>query len=182
MINNSLAIDASRIEKPGPDRDAVDGRLFTVIGAERVALEDPAPEAGYLWRSLRADFLDAAVNAILSEQLGFHLRHRYSDAEADDGPLDGRKAPGLPRHTTTGGIVWVSPRYVKASLSASYCTDAWSDYTNTTKEPSFLLTSLSVTWEPLRKRLLLGAAVSNLVNEGRPAPPRSASATVAYRF
>lgn len=183
VINNSLAIDASRIEDyQARIESRWTGRLFTVIGAERVALEDPAPEAGYLWRSLRADFLDAAVNAILSEQLGFHLRHRYSDAEADDGPLDGRKAPGLPRHTTTGGIVWVSPRYVKASLSASYCTDAWSDYTNTTKEPSFLLTSLSVTWEPLRKRLLLGAAVSNLVNEGRPAPPRSASATVAYRF
>jgi tetratricopeptide (TPR) repeat protein len=183
VINNSLAIDGSRIEDyQARIESRWTKRLFTVFGVERILLDDPAPEAGNVWRSVRVNLFDAAANAILSGQFGAYLKYRRVEAEGDDGPLKGRKVPGVPEETTTGGIVWVSPWYVKATLAVSYCTESYEDYTNTEMIPSHVQSSLAVNWEPFRKHLLLGMALSNLLNDEPPTPPRAFSATVEYRF
>jgi Flp pilus assembly protein TadD len=183
VINNSLAIDASeltdyqvRLESRWTER------LFSVVGAERVDLKDPTPGEGFLWRAVKAEFLSAAVNAILTERIGFFLRYLYAAGKGTDGPLDGKSVPDLPRNVYSGGLVAVFPNYVKASLSTSRTGESYSGYSNVLKTESYWTTSAAATWEPLKKRLLLALGLNNLFNNGSPAPPRSSSATLEYRF
>lgn len=90
--------------------------------------------------------------------------------------------PGLPRNVASGGLVGIFPQYVKATLATSYSEGSYTDYTNTGREPSYWVTNAALSWEPLRKQLLLSLGLNNLFNTATPSPPRSTFATLEYRF
>lgn len=164
------------------------GRLFTSLNAER--REIALSETGLAGSSNeeRSDLVSGAVNAILTERTGLFARYRYANSEFRNGSFRGKSVPLVPEHLLTGGVVWVSPLHVKATLSASYLAGQFGDPGNSYRMPNYWKSDLSATWEPLDKRVLLNLALLNIFDEdyetaqGRPAAGRSGFVTLEYRF
>lgn len=183
VVDNSLGLQGSRLYDYQVRLESRwTSRLFTVFGGERVELKDAALAGGLPKREIDSNRAMAAVNAIVTKQLGFFLRYLYSDAEGSGGAFDGLSVPGVPDHVASGGVVWISPLYVKVMLTETYIGEQYTDYSNEEKLSSFWLTSLSASWEPFQKHGFIGLSVNNLFNEGDPAPGRSAYVTLEYRF
>jgi outer membrane receptor for ferrienterochelin and colicin len=183
VIDNSLALQGStltdyqvRLESRWTDR------LFTVIGVERVDLTDPNLGPGYQRRELTTKSLMAALNSILSKEIGVFLRYRYTDSQATGGYFDGKTAPWVPKNFVNGGMIWVSPLYVKVLAFANYVGSQYENFSNTRKISDYWTANLAATWEPFNKRVLFSFAVNNLFNSGAPAPARSFFFTLEYRL
>ncbi len=183
VVDNSLGLQGSRLYDYQVRLESRwTPRLFTVFGGERVELKDAALGGGLPKREIDSHRAMAAVNAILTKQIGLSVRYLYSDAEGSGGVFDGLSVPGVPDHVASGSLVWISPLYLKVMLTETYVGEQYADYSNEEKLSSFWLTGLSASWEPFRKHGFIGVSVNNLFNEGDPAPGRSAYVTLEYRF
>jgi outer membrane receptor protein involved in Fe transport len=152
------------------------------MGGERVELKDPDFGPDFPGRELRSHRATASINAILAKQFGVFLRYAYTEAEGTGGLFDGQSVPGIPDHIANGGVVWISPLFMKVVLSETYVGEQFADYSNEDKVSHFWTTDLSATWEPFQKHGLVALSVSNLFNAGDPAPGRYAYITLEYRF
>lgn len=183
VIDNGLALQGSRItDYQARLESRWTDRLFTAFGFERVELEDPDMGEGFLKRELYTHSFTASVNAILSQQTGLFFRYRYTDSKITDGIFESNSVPGIPYHLATGGIIWVSPSYVKVMLSSSYVGRQFEGYYNARRVSDFLVAGISVSSELFEKQVLLACSVSNIFNANDPAPGRSAYLTLQYRF
>lgn len=183
VVDNSLGLQGSRLYDYQVRLESRwTSRLFTVFGGERVELKDAALGGGLPKREIDSNRAMAAVNAIVAKQIGFFLRYVYSDAEGSGGAFDSLSVPGVPEHVASGGVVWISPLYAKLMLTETYVGEQYTDYWIEEQLSSFWVTSLWASWEPFQKHGFIGLFVNNLFNEGDPAPGRSASITLEYRF
>jgi outer membrane receptor protein involved in Fe transport len=95
--------------------------------------------------------------------------------------------PFLPRHSARVGLVWQNPSRVTARLSATYTGSRRSDQLDTRLD-GFVSADLGVEWETLDRRLLVSAAVSNLLDKqydivsGVPGFGRTANLSATLRF
>ena len=183
VVDNSLALQGSRLT----DYQArLESRwtdyLFTVLGGERVELKDPSFGPDFLARELCSHRATAALNLIPWRQIGAFLRYAYTEAEGTRGVFDGLKVPGVPDHVASGGVVWISPWYLKFLVSETYVGRQFAAYSREEKLSGYWTTGLSASWEPFQKRGLVALSVNNLFNEGDPAPGRSAAITLELRF
>ena len=183
IVDNSLGLQGSRLyDYQARLESRWTSRLFTVMGGERVELKDPDFGPDFPGRELRSHRATASINAILAKQLGVFLRYAYTEAEGTGGLFDGQSVPGIPDHIANGGVVWISPLFMKVVLSETYVGEQFADYSNEDKVSHFWTTDLSATWEPFQKHGLVALSVSNLFNAGDPAPGRYAYITLEYRF
>lgn len=163
-------------------------RLFTQISVERRSLDTPETVAPGSSTKSHADIFTGAVNAILSERAGLFARYRYDDDMYTNGLYNGKAYPLVPEHAVTGGLVWVSPLYIRAELSTTYVARQFADSDNAYRLPDYWTTDLSAQWEPFRKHVLIALVVDNIfnryyeTNQGYPVAGRSGSLTVEYRF
>jgi len=158
---------------------------------------------GYLLRKdveNRADILSLAVNAILTDHMGIFARYRNMENKNITGstiamPFDfkvksmkGKEAMNEPDDMFSAGIVWVSPRYMKASLTAKYLSGQYADQDNLYKMPSYWSTDMNITWELFKKHLQVSLDARNIFDtyhetgEKMPGPGRSFFITLEYRF
>ncbi len=183
VIDNSLGLQGSRltdyqvrIESRWTDR------LFTVIGVEKVDLTDSNLGQGLPSRELSTKSLMVAVNSILSKQTGVFFRYRYTDSKGTGGLFEGETVPGVPKHFLNGGVMWVSPLYVKVLVFSNYVGSQYENFSNTRKISDYWTTNLAAIWEPFQKRGLLSLAINNIFGAGNPAPARSVFLTLEYRL
>ncbi|TAN39605.1 MAG: tetratricopeptide repeat protein [Nitrospirae bacterium] len=147
----------------------------------------------------RADLVSAALNLIISDRLGAFARYTNTNNKNISGrailnpvgfevPLTGRRAQYEPDHLFAAGIVYVSPRYLKAALSARYVSSQFVDDDNTYSLPGYWTTDLKVTGEFYKKHLQVVLDLTNLFDSYRetaqkiPGPGRSVYLTLEYRF
>ncbi|MCX8026337.1 MAG: tetratricopeptide repeat protein [Thermodesulfovibrionales bacterium] len=160
-------------------------RLFTSINLERRDVKYPHNTVG---EKNSTNFIAAAINTILTDRIGAFIRYKYADSEVKDGPYQVKELPLLPRHALGAGLVWVSPSYLKAMLATYYITGQYGNDDNTYKLPNFVTTDLTLTWEALKKHLMVKFDAKNIFNikyetkQGYPAAGMSAYLTVEYRF
>jgi hypothetical protein len=183
VVDNSLGLQGARIHD---SQARLESRwtdwLFTVIGGERIDLNDPDLGPGYPGRELYVNRATAAVNAILGRQFGAFLRYGYSKAEADDDFFEDRPVPGVPEHAASGGLVWISPLYVKVSLAETYVGRQYASFYSDARLDDYWSTDLFASWEALEKRIFLSLAVGNIFNVGDPAPGRTVFGSFEVRF
>ena len=183
VVDNSLGLQGSRLYDYQVRLESRwTPRLFTVFGGERVELKDAALGEGLPRREIDSHRAMAALNAVVTKQLGLSLRYLYSHAKGSGGAFEGLSVPGVPDHVASGGVVWIAPFYMKVMVTETYVGEQYVDYSNEEKISSFWITGLSASWEPFQKRGFIGLSVNNLFNEGDPAPGRSAYVTLEYRF
>ena len=183
VVDDSLALQGSRLtDYQARVESRWSGRLFTAIGIEKVNSSDPEPGEGFPKRELSTTSLMASVNALLGKQTGLFLRYRYNESKETGNAFEGLTAPGVPRHLLNGGLVWVSPAYVKVLLSSTYAGPQFADYSNTTKLSGYWTTNLLAMWEPFKKHVLLSLSLNNIFKASDPAPARSAFLTLEYRL
>ncbi|MEW6441415.1 MAG: tetratricopeptide repeat protein [bacterium] len=183
VVDNSLGLQGSRIYDYQVRLESRwTGRLFTALGGERVELKDPDLGEGVPGRELASNRAMASINAILARQLALFLRYAYTDADGTGGFIDSLSIPGVPDHIANGGIVWISPLYVRVMASETYVGEQFADYTNEEKISDYWMTNLSAAWEPFDKHGFVGFAVNNLFNAGAPAPGRSIFLTLEFRL
>ena len=103
-----------------------------------------------------------AVNSILSKQTGVFFRYRYTDSKGTGGLFEGETVPGVPKHFLNGGVMWVSPLYVKVLVFSNYVGSQYENFSNTRKISDYWTTNLATIWEPFQKRGLLSLAINNL--------------------
>ncbi|MBI5632976.1 MAG: TonB-dependent receptor [Nitrospirae bacterium] len=148
----------------------------------------------------RAGILLLAVNAILTDHVGIFARYRNMENKNTDGAvvympfaikaksLKGKEAMNEPHHMLSAGIVWVSPRYMKAALTAKYLSAQYADQDNLYKMPSYWSVDMNVTWELFRKHLQISLNARNIFDSyietsaKMPGPGRSFFITLEYRF
>jgi tetratricopeptide (TPR) repeat protein len=164
------------------------GRIFTQVSIERRSLHGPDEGSSDVSTMNRANIFSAAINAILSERSGFLARYKYDDDKYTNGLNNGKAYPLVPEHALTGGIVWVSPLYVKAELSTTYAAHQFADDNNSYKMPDYWTTDFTARWEPFKKHVFVSLEVDNIFNkyyetkQGYPAAGRSGFLTLEYRF
>jgi len=158
-------------------------RIFTLLNVERRDFEKIEFD-----EKNRSFFYSAALNAILTDRIGFFVRYKHADSENENGLYEGKAIPLLPKHAFGTGIIYVSPSYFKAALSTYYITDQFGDSENTYKLPDFWITDFNVTWEPFRKHWMFKLALNNIFDRKYetqmhyPAAGRSFYVTAEYRF
>ena len=183
VVDDSLTLQGSRLtDYQVRVESRWSGRLFTAIGIEKVNSSDPEPGEGFPKRELSTTSLMASVNALLGKQTGLFLRYRYNESKETGDAFEGLTVPGVPRHLLNGGLVWVSPAYVKVLLSSTYAGPQFADYSNTTKLSGYWTTNLLAMWEPFKKHVLLSLSLNNIFKASDPAPARSAFFTLEYRL
>lgn len=124
----------------------------------------------------RVDRLAVSANAWLGGGFGLFGSYARSWSEAKDdieitdptgvvrvvlpqgGPL-----PYVPRHAARGGIAYVSPHYVKVTLSESYYGASRNELGE--RSDPFFSTDASLTWEPFDKRLSVGFQALNIFDK-----------------
>ncbi|MFZ5569124.1 MAG: tetratricopeptide repeat protein [Thermodesulfobacteriota bacterium] len=181
--DNSLGLLGSRIEDfQARFESRWTDRLFTVIGAELSEIIDPEAEIDLLKRELYLHKAGLAVNAILTDQLGAYARFSYAAGEYTEGIFKDLPLQYLPERQASGGLVWVSPRYVKTVISENYIGRQYTGYSRESKLPEYYTTDLRVIWEPLGKRAVFTVSVLNLFNQGYPAPDRTLLCSAGVRF
>lgn len=164
------------------------GRFFTTFGLERRDYTTPDTEFPIFTKENRADMFFVAANAILTRRLGAFARYRYADSKNLEELFIGKATPLIPAHSAAAGLVLVLPSYVKAALSTRYAAKIYGDDENTYKLPDYWATDFSLTWEPLRKHLMVKIDVNNIFDTHYetqahyPAADRSFFCTIEYRF
>lgn len=160
-------------------------RLFSSINIEKRDVKNSQNVAG---EKNSTNFISAGINTILTNTIGAFMRYKYADSEVKDGQFRGKKLPFLPRHAFGGGLVWVSPAYLKSMLSTYYISGLYGNEDNSYRLPDSWTTDLTVTWEPMKKHLMLRLDAKNIFNsnyeikKGYPAVGRSMYLTAEYRF
>ncbi len=160
-------------------------RLFTTLNLERRDVRNSETITG---QENTTYFISAALNILMSDRLGAFVRYKYADSEIKDGLYIGKALPMLPKHAVGAGLIWVSPKYIKAMLSTYYISGQYGDYDNAYRLPPIRTTDLAITWETFRKHLLIRFEARNIFDkkyetrQGYPAPGRSAFLTMEYRF
>ncbi|MBI5198771.1 MAG: tetratricopeptide repeat protein [Nitrospirae bacterium] len=189
VVDNSLALTGSRLtDYQARFESRWSDRFFTAIGAERVELKDANLGEGFISRRGYTNSLTAAINTVMTDTIGVFLRYRYTESKNTDDLYEGKDLPLIPEHFINGGIVWVSPLYIKAILSTSYVGERFGDLANTQKMSDYWTTDFSAQWEPFMKRLNLSLAIRNIFDKyyetlpGYPVAGRSAYVTMEYRF
>ncbi len=160
-------------------------RFFTMVNAEKRWWKNR--DTG---NENRTYFLSGAVNAVLTDRIGAFVRYKYAESRNTEGFFKDKALPLLPKHALGTGLVWVSPSYIKTTLSTFYIADQFGDPENTRKMPNYWVTDLTATWEPARyrKHWMLTLAVKNIFNasyeikQDVPAAGRSVFLTAEYRF
>ena len=163
-------------------------RIFTMFGYE--IRDYTLPDLGFSLypEENRARIFTATVNAILTDTLGVYTRYKNIDSENREEPFKGNRAPLVPTHTGSAGLVCVLPHYVKATLSANYAAKQYGDDANTYRLPEMLTTDFSATWEPMRKHVMIKLNINNIFDDHYetemqyPAARRSVFLTLEYRF
>lgn len=165
-------------------------RIFTTVGYE--IREHTLPDLGVMnlvsSRENRAHIVMAALNAILTDTLGAYVRYKYIDSQNREEPFKGKATALVPLHTAAAGLVCVLPQHVKAAIVANYATNQFSDDANTYRLPEMLTTDFSVTWEPMKKHVMIKLDIRNIFDNRYeteiyyPAAGRSAFLTLEYRF
>lgn len=188
VVDNRLALTGSRLNDYQARLESRwSDRFFTSVQAERVELRDSVDPLDPVPRG-RTNSFSCAVNSILTKSMGLFLRYTYTDSRNEDKAYQGNDIPLLPQHTINGGIIWVSPLYIKSSLSASYVGRRYSDVGNRYLLSDYITTDFSLIWEPLKKHTFLSFTVKNLFDKhfetyrGYPAAGRSVYLTAEYRF
>jgi len=183
VADNSLALPGSRIyDYQARLESRWTRRLFTVMGGELADLRDQAFGPYDLGRRLRCVRATAAVNAIPWRQIGVFVTYAYSHARMTGGVLDGLPVPGVPEHLVRGGVVWISPWYVKVLLSETYVGEQAAGYDENSVLDDTWTTDVSASWEPLQKRVGLALAANNLFNADGPVRGTSVFGTLTLRF
>jgi hypothetical protein len=163
-------------------------RIFTMFGYE--IRDYTLPDLGFSLypEENRARIFTATVNAILTDTLGVYTRYKNIDSENREEPFKGNRAPLVPTHTGSAGLVCVLPYYVKATLSANYAARQYGDDANTYRLPEMLTAGFSATWEPMRKHVMIKLDINNIFDDHYetemyyPAAGRSVFLTLEYRF
>jgi len=160
-------------------------KLFTMVNAEK-----------RWWKNSETDdknrtyFLSGAVNAALTDRIGMFVRYKYAESRNTEGLFKDKALTLLPKHALGAGFVWVSPSYIKTTLSTFYIAGQFGDPENTRKIPNYWVTDLTATWEPARyrKHWMFTLALKNLFNasyeikQDVPAAGRSVFMTAECRF
>lgn len=160
-------------------------KLFTLVNAEKRWWKNR--DTG---NENRTYFLSGAVNAALTDRIGTFVRYKYAESKNKEGFYKDKALPLLPKHALGAGFVWVSPSYIKTTLSTFYIAGQFGDPENTRKLPDYWVTALTATWEPARyrKHWMFTLAVNNIFNasyeikQDVPAAGRSVFLTAEYRF
>lgn len=147
----------------------------------------------------RADIISLALNVILTDRLGVFARYtntqnRNLSGRSEFLPLNfslslkGKQARFEPEDLLAAGIIWVSPRYIKASLTAKYVSSQFTDEDNAYKMPGYWTTDLNLRREFFKKHLQVSFDVRNLFDtyhetaKKYPGPGRSFFLALEYRF
>ncbi len=147
----------------------------------------------------RADIISLALNVILTDHMGAFARYTNTQNRNLSGrselmpfsfilPLKGKKARYEPEDLLAAGLVWVSPRHMKASLTAKYMSSQFTDDDNIYRMPSYWTTDLSLRQEFFKKHMQVSFDVRNLFDtyhetaQKYPGPGRSFYLTLEYRF
>ncbi len=112
----------------------------------------------------RADIVSLALNVILTDRLGTFARYTNTQNKNLSGrshmmpldftvPLKGKQAQYEPEDVFAAGLVWVSSRYMKASVTAKYVSSQFTDDDNTYRMPSYWSTDLNITLERFKNHL-----------------------------
>lgn len=109
----------------------------------------------------RLDMVSLSANAWLTDQVGVFARGTFADSENDDTGFD---LPLVPDWTAQVGLAWVHPDQVRFTIVENLIGHRDGNLTGSTIYTT-ATTDVAVTWEPLEKRLLLGAGVTNLFDE-----------------
>jgi len=147
----------------------------------------------------RADIVSVALNAIISSRLGAFARytntrnknltgHAVFNPYGTEISIAGKQAQYEPEHLFSAGLVWVSPRYMKAALTTTYVSSQFTDDDNSYRLPGYWSADLRLTWEFLKKHVQVVFDLRNLFDTYRetaqkmPGPGRSCYLSLEYRF
>jgi hypothetical protein len=188
VVDSRLALSGSRLNDYQARLESRwSERFFTAMSAERLELKDTADPLAPILKG-RTNSLSFAVNSILTKNTGVFLRYIYTDSRNESGENRGNDIALMPQHALSGGIIWVSPHYIKSGLSASYIGRRYSDRENRDLLSEYVTADFSLMWEPFRKHAFFNLSVSNIFDEryetskGYPAAGRSVYLTAQYRF
>lgn len=132
------------------------------------------------------DRFTASANAWIRGGFGLAANYARTWSHMPGGGADD-DVPFLPRHSARVGLVWQDPARVTARLSATYTGSRRSDLLDTRLD-DFVSADLGIEWEALDRRLLVSAAVSNLLDKkyhivsGVPGFGRTANLSATFRF
>ncbi|MDF2235325.1 TonB-dependent receptor [Albimonas sp. CAU 1670] len=130
---------------------------------------------------------EATANLWLGGGFGLSAGLVHADGRIDDGPATGRRLPATPDWTGRAGLAWANPAQLRASLEAVWTSDAWAGPGAGRLGPVWTVDA-ALSWEPLDKRLALGAELRNLLDAELERPfgqrplGRSIWLTAAVRF
>jgi len=169
-------------------------RFFTAVQVARQDLNRfSVPEPGALTTQSAAqgqiDTLSAAANLWIGGGFGLIGGAAFNASENRSGDgNDGKDLALVPRYQISGGLTWVHPSQLRATLLERITGPRAADTVNTARLPHFLTTDLTLTWQPLDKWIELGAAITNLLDErydaalDLPAPGRAFLVVGRLRF